>query len=129
MSRRIERFGVLLAGLVENVSTALFSSSVDGISSGSSADFLLCSYTSEGNMTFTKVSMTIVAAAALLASFANGAPAGRMSPFKRGEDMGFSFGNEKIRGVNLGGWFVLEPWITPSIFEATPDEVLDGKYP
>ena len=23
----------------------------------------------------------------------------------------------KIRGVNLGGWLVLEPWITPSIFE------------
>eukprot|EP01080_Neovahlkampfia_damariscottae_P003167 gene3167-5483_t len=22
-----------------------------------------------------------------------------------------------IRGVNLGGWFVLEPWITPSLFE------------
>jgi glucan 1,3-beta-glucosidase len=21
-----------------------------------------------------------------------------------------------VRGVNLGGWFVLEPWITPSIF-------------
>ncbi|CAI4064339.1 hypothetical protein N7582_002679 [Saccharomyces uvarum] len=25
---------------------------------------------------------------------------------------------EKIRGVNLGGWLVLEPYITPSIFEA-----------
>ena len=24
----------------------------------------------------------------------------------------------KIRGVNLGGWLLLEPWITPSIFEA-----------
>jgi len=23
----------------------------------------------------------------------------------------------KVRGVNLGGWFVLEPWITPSIFQ------------
>ena len=23
----------------------------------------------------------------------------------------------KIRGVNLGGWLLLEPWITPSIFE------------
>lgn len=26
---------------------------------------------------------------------------------------------EKIRGVNLGGWLVLEPYITPSIFEAS----------
>ena len=25
--------------------------------------------------------------------------------------------DEKIRGVNLGGWLVLEPWITPGIFE------------
>lgn len=26
-------------------------------------------------------------------------------------------GKRKIRGVNLGGWLVLEPWITPSLFE------------
>jgi len=25
-----------------------------------------------------------------------------------------------MRGVNLGGWLVLEPWITPSIFQAYP---------
>jgi len=24
--------------------------------------------------------------------------------------------NQQVRGVNLGGWLVLEPWITPSIF-------------
>jgi glucan 1,3-beta-glucosidase len=24
--------------------------------------------------------------------------------------------NHQIRGVNLGGWMVLEPWITPSLF-------------
>ena len=24
--------------------------------------------------------------------------------------------NQQIRGVNLGGWMVLEPWITPSLF-------------
>ena len=28
----------------------------------------------------------------------------------------FPYGSEKVRGVNLGGWFVLEPWITPSLF-------------
>ena len=26
-------------------------------------------------------------------------------------------GDEIIRGVNLGGWFLWEPWIVPSIFE------------
>lgn len=29
----------------------------------------------------------------------------------------FNYGGQKVRGVNLGGWFVLEPWITPSLFE------------
>ncbi|MGZ8190099.1 MAG: hypothetical protein ACXWTS_02595 [Methylococcaceae bacterium] len=24
---------------------------------------------------------------------------------------------KKLRGVNLGGWLVLEKWITPSVFE------------
>jgi len=29
----------------------------------------------------------------------------------------FNWGSEKIRGVNIGGWLVLEPWITPSLFD------------
>lgn len=28
-----------------------------------------------------------------------------------------------VRGVNLGGWLVLEPWITPSIFEAAGNAI------
>ncbi|KAH7930933.1 glycoside hydrolase family 5 protein [Leucogyrophana mollusca] len=32
---------------------------------------------------------------------------------------GFPYGTEKVRGVNLGGWLVLEPWITPSLFDNT----------
>jgi len=35
---------------------------------------------------------------------------------KRGVD--FAFAQTPVRGVNIGGWLVLEPWITPSIFEA-----------
>jgi hypothetical protein len=27
---------------------------------------------------------------------------------------GFDFGSEKVRGVNIGGWLVLEPWV-PSL--------------
>ncbi len=26
---------------------------------------------------------------------------------------------DRIRGVNLSGWFIPEPWVTPSLFEAT----------
>ncbi|THU98603.1 glycoside hydrolase family 5 protein [Dendrothele bispora CBS 962.96] len=33
----------------------------------------------------------------------------------------FQYGSTKVRGVNLGGWLVLEPWITPSLFDATGD--------
>jgi glucan 1,3-beta-glucosidase len=66
-----------------------------------------------------------IAGLALLASFSTAAPAGS----RRKGSARFDFGNTKLRGVNLGGWFVLEPWITPSIFEATPDNVVDGKNP
>lgn len=34
---------------------------------------------------------------------------------KRG--LPFAYGAAKVRGVNLGGWLVLEPWITPSLFQ------------
>ncbi len=31
--------------------------------------------------------------------------------------MGYSYAKTMTRGINLGGWFVLEPFITPSLFE------------
>ena len=37
------------------------------------------------------------------------------APTKRG--LSFDYNNNKVYGVNLGGWFVLEPWITPSLFQ------------
>ncbi|KAH6913081.1 glycoside hydrolase family 5 protein [Coprinopsis sp. MPI-PUGE-AT-0042] len=38
----------------------------------------------------------------------------------------FVYGSNPIRAVNLGGWLVLEPWITPSFFERTNNtEVID----
>ncbi|KAH9945165.1 glycoside hydrolase [Epithele typhae] len=43
-----------------------------------------------------------------------------LAPFKYGQDI--------VRGVNLGGWFVLEPWITPSIFEATNNGDIIDEY-
>lgn len=76
-------------------------------------------------MVFSHLSSTAVAAVALLGSFSEALPL--MSKVRRDDSLKFSFGSEKVRGVNLGGWFVLEPWITPSIFEATPGNVVDGK--
>ncbi|WWC67849.1 uncharacterized protein I206_101766 [Kwoniella pini CBS 10737] len=43
---------------------------------------------------------------------------------KRDEN-GFSWGKDPMRGVNIGGWLVLEPWITPSLFQDKPDWVVD----
>lgn len=48
----------------------------------------------------------------------------------------FAWGQDPVRGVNIGGWLVtkwntaedrlvLEPWITPSMFEHKPDWVVD----
>lgn len=76
-------------------------------------------------MTFSKASAAVLATASLLASLSNAAPTGMFSGVKR--DLKFDFNGDKVRGVNLGGWFVLEPWITPSVFEDTPDNVVDGK--
>ncbi|PPQ76322.1 hypothetical protein CVT24_008381 [Panaeolus cyanescens] len=38
------------------------------------------------------------------------------------------YGSDKIRGVNLGGWLVLEPWVTPSIFDATGNENIVDEF-
>ncbi|KAF9041809.1 exo-beta-1,3-glucanase [Hymenopellis radicata] len=40
----------------------------------------------------------------------------------------FSYGNQKVRGVNLGGWLVLEPWITPSLFENTGNDAIVDEW-
>lgn len=49
------------------------------------------------------------------------------APLQKKAALSFDYDNTKVRGVNLGGWFVLEPWITPSIFEpwATSQTVKD----
>lgn len=40
---------------------------------------------------------------------------------------------DRIKGVNLSGWFIPEPWVTPSLFTATgasdADELLDALGP
>ena len=39
--------------------------------------------------------------------------------------MPFTFGSDLVKGVNIGGWLVLEPWITPSIFQQFGGSVVD----
>ncbi|KAG9235942.1 glycoside hydrolase superfamily [Amylocarpus encephaloides] len=51
----------------------------------------------------------------LLAAFAVGSVTAAPST-KR--SVNFAWGSEPVRGLNLGGWLVLEPWITPSLFQS-----------
>ncbi|EGG08561.1 family 5 glycoside hydrolase [Melampsora larici-populina 98AG31] len=37
----------------------------------------------------------------------------------------FDYAKYKIRGVNLGGWLVTEPWITPSLYNTGNDKIVD----
>ncbi|KAF7188425.1 Glucan 1,3-beta-glucosidase [Pseudocercospora fuligena] len=67
-------------------------------------------------MGFLQLSTAVIA---LLGSF------GQAAPLIEKRAPKFAFGQQKVRGVNLGGWFVLEPWITPSIFEAGPAGAVD----
>ncbi|CCO32664.1 putative glucan 1,3-beta-glucosidase D [Rhizoctonia solani AG-1 IB] len=46
--------------------------------------------------------------------FSNNAQAQSWSPPL---NQSWKFGTDKIRGVNLGGWLVLEPFITPALYE------------
>ena len=40
-------------------------------------------------------------------------------------DLSFDYNSQKIRGVNLGGWLVTEPWITPSLYEQAGEGAVD----
>ncbi|KAI9884006.1 MAG: hypothetical protein M1823_004224 [Watsoniomyces obsoletus] len=53
-----------------------------------------------------------IAAVSLLASLVAARPA-PLTPRANS----FDFAANKVRGVNLGGWLLLEPWITPSLFQ------------
>ena len=65
------------------------------------------------------VGQYLTAAAVGLLALSSASP---LQPVKRAPS--FPYGSEKVRGVNAGGWLVLEPWITPSVFEgnAAKDE-------
>nr|ACP74152.2 exo-beta-1,3-glucanase [Cyberlindnera saturnus] len=40
----------------------------------------------------------------------------------------FNYQTDKLRGVNIGGWLVLEPYITPSLFEVFGDNIPVDEY-
>lgn len=37
----------------------------------------------------------------------------------------FAYGSTPVRGANIGGWLVLEPWITPSLFDKLGGAAID----
>ncbi|KAF9509204.1 glycoside hydrolase family 5 protein [Hydnum rufescens UP504] len=40
----------------------------------------------------------------------------------------FPYGSSPVRGVSLGGWLVLEPWITPSLFDNTGNSAIVDEW-
>ncbi|CAO1635265.1 unnamed protein product [Sympodiomycopsis kandeliae] len=41
---------------------------------------------------------------------------------------GFDYGSQKVRGVNIGGWLLAEPFIKPSLFDNTGDDRVVDEY-
>ncbi|KAH9980765.1 exo-beta-1,3-glucanase [Russula compacta] len=41
---------------------------------------------------------------------------------------GFPYGSQPVRGVNLGGWLTIEPWITPSLFDNTSNPAIVDEW-
>ncbi|KAH0612250.1 uncharacterized protein H6S33_010302 [Morchella sextelata] len=62
-----------------------------------------------------------LAAAALLVAGTQSAALNKENIEKRA--LTFNYGGVKVRGVNLGGWLLTEPWITPSIYDSVPGAV------
>lgn len=54
-----------------------------------------------------------------------GAPA---TKWKRDDINGFDYNSQLVRGVNLGGWFLLEAFITPSLFTPFGDNPPVDEY-
>ena len=45
--------------------------------------------------------------------------------FKRGGNVAWDYENDIVRGVNLGGWFVLEPYMNPSLLNHSRMEMMN----
>ncbi|KAK7676565.1 hypothetical protein QCA50_020489 [Cerrena zonata] len=45
------------------------------------------------------------------------------------KNLKWDYQNDKVRGVNLGGWFVIEPFITPSLFDVWSKPNDDSQVP
>ncbi|KAF2841077.1 glycoside hydrolase family 5 protein [Patellaria atrata CBS 101060] len=72
-----------------------------------------------------------VAVLTIFSSWSEAAPTSSIRMVKKASS--FDYNTEKVQGVNLGGWLLLEPWITPSMFEGnaavdeyTLTEILGG---
>lgn len=63
--------------------------------------------------------MNLLLIASLLAAAVSNVAAVPRFQFKRDE---WSYQKNVVKGVNLGGWFVLEPYMNPSLFEAFGDD-------
>lgn len=65
---------------------------------------------------------------ALLVAVTHAMPMARSGPQLIKKNLAFDYSWNKLYGVNIGGWFVLEPYITPSLFELFGDNIPVDEY-
>lgn len=66
---------------------------------------------------------------AILATLTQAHPLASENVQIRKKSLQFDYATEQIKGVNLGGWFVLEAFITPSIFDIWCEPSDDSQVP
>ncbi|KAJ3557382.1 hypothetical protein NM688_g1502 [Phlebia brevispora] len=73
-------------------------------------------------------SMTVATTSGFIASTSSTTSTSSPSPTPIPSLAPFNYGTVPVRGVNLGGWLVLEPWITPSLFESLNNTNIVDEY-
>ncbi|KAK8854773.1 hypothetical protein IAR55_003512 [Kwoniella newhampshirensis] len=71
---------------------------------------------------------SLLALAGVVSALPATSPSPRAKQQNRDVNVGWPYGSQKIRGVNIGGWLVIEPFITPSLFESTGNNAIVDEY-
>ncbi|BFZ59700.1 hypothetical protein YB2330_000715 [Saitoella coloradoensis] len=90
------------------------SSKVPSYAKGTYLDFATWTDAKDFNLTFTNATVGGLSVEGLNTTWDDSAQCNENVPALNEE---FPYGEQPIRGVNIGGWLVLEPFIVPSLFE------------
>ena len=106
---------------------AVSSDSIPSDAKGTYMDPFTWYDTTDFNLTWTNSTIGDLPVMGLNSSFSNNIAA---NPTVPSLNQPWPYGTRPIRGINIGGWLSLEPFITPSIFDATvPTDVRSSTRP